>query len=157
MTSSLSIREDFKLNNSGHFTEDLLSPSDGEEEHSHYLAAVLPSFPVPGADEDVRDVFPEARLLVHGLALRVVDDGHVDLLEDSGLRTVCKEKEAKLEAGEESVVTFIESAPASNPGSFSNKIFIIIRNTNWNNIWLKFHWFIKPETNKFQSERTSNA
>ena len=59
-----------------------------------YLTAVLPSFPVPGADEDVRDVFPEARLLVHGLALRVVDDGHGHLLEDGGPRTVCKEMEA---------------------------------------------------------------
>ena len=45
-----------------------------------HLTAVLPSFPVAGADEDVRDVLPEAGLLVHGLALRVVNDGQVHLL-----------------------------------------------------------------------------
>ena len=145
MTSSLSIREDFKLNNSGHFTEDLLSPSDGEEEHSHYLAAVLPSFPVPGADEDVRDVFPEARLLIHGLALRVVDDGQVDLLEDGGQRTVCKEKDARLETGEESVVTFIESAPASDPGGLTHQVLVLLRHTDRDDVGLEGDGFREPE------------
>ena len=46
----------------------------------HYLARVLPALPVTRADEDVGDVLPEAGLLVHGLALRVVNDGQVHLL-----------------------------------------------------------------------------
>ena len=54
-----------------------------------YLAAVLAALLVAGADEDVRDVLPEARLLVHGLALRVVDDGQVHLLQHRRQRAVC--------------------------------------------------------------------
>ena len=54
-----------------------------------YLAAVLAALLVAGADEDVWDVLPEARLLVHGLALRVVDDGQVHLLQHRRQRAVC--------------------------------------------------------------------
>ena len=54
-----------------------------------YLAAVLAALLVAGADEYVRDVLPEARLHVHGLALRVVDDGQVHLLQHRRQRAVC--------------------------------------------------------------------
>ena len=55
-----------------------------------YLAAVLAALLVARADEDAGDVLPEAGLLVHGLALRVVDDGQVHLLEHSRQRPICK-------------------------------------------------------------------
>ena len=54
-----------------------------------YLAAVLAALLVPGADEDVWDVLPVTRLHVHGLALRVVDDGQVHLLQHRRQRAVC--------------------------------------------------------------------
>ena len=58
---------------------------------SCYLTAVLPSFPVSRAYEYMRDVLPEPGLLVHRLALGVVDDGEGDLLQDSGQGTVCND------------------------------------------------------------------
>ena len=93
----------------------------------------------------MRDVFPEARLLVHGLTLGVVDDGQVDLLEDSGQRTVCNEKDARLEAGEESVVTFIESAPASHPGGLTHQVLVLLRHTDRDDVGLEGDGFVEPE------------
>ena len=58
---------------------------------SSYLTAVLPSFPVPGAYKYMGDVLPEPDLLVHGLTLRVVDDGQGDLLQNGGQWTVCND------------------------------------------------------------------
>ena len=58
---------------------------------SCYLTAVLPSFPVSRAYEYMRDVLPEPGLLVHRLALGVVDDGEGDLLQDSGQGAVCND------------------------------------------------------------------
>ena len=55
---------------------------------TNYLTAVLSPLPVPGTDEDVRDVLPEPSLLVHGLTLGVVDDRQVHLLQHGGQRTV---------------------------------------------------------------------
>lgn len=53
----------------------MLAVEDYGVTHWTHLAAVLAPLPVPGADEDVRDVLSEAGGLVHVLALRVVDDG----------------------------------------------------------------------------------
>ena len=130
-------------NNSRQFNEDVLSPSDGEQEHSDYLAAVLPSFPVPGADEDVGNVLPEPGLLVHGLALRVVDDGEVDLLEDRGERSVC----GGLMTGGSSVVsvTFIEPAPARDPGGLAHQGGVVLRHTDGDDVGLECHRLVKPE------------
>ena len=58
---------------------------------SCYLTAVLPSFPVSRAYEYMRDVLPEPGLLVHRLALGVVDDGEGDLLQNGGQWTVCND------------------------------------------------------------------
>ena len=58
---------------------------------SCYLTAVLPSFPVSRAYEYMRDVLPEPGLLVHRLALGVVDDGEGDLLQDSGQGAICND------------------------------------------------------------------
>ena len=56
-----------------------------------YLTAVLSSFSVSSTDKYMRDVLPEPGLLVHRLALGVVDDGERDLLQDSGQGAVCND------------------------------------------------------------------
>ena len=130
-------------NDSRQFYEDLLSPSDGEQEHSDYLAAVLPSFPVPGADEDVGNVLPEPGLLVHGLALRVVDDGEVDLLEDRGERSICV---GLMTRGCSVVtVTFIEPAPACDPGGLTHQGRVFLRHTDRDDVGLECDRLVKPE------------
>ena len=63
----------------------------------------------------------------------------------SGQRTVCKEKEAKLEAGEESVVTFIESAPASDPGGLTHQVLVVLRHTDRDDVGLESDGFVEPE------------
>ena len=74
----------------------MLAVEDYGVTHWTHLAAVLAPLPVPGADEDVRDVLSEAGSLVHVLALRVVDDGEVDLLQHRGQRAVCRTVQSKM-------------------------------------------------------------
>ena len=47
-----------------------------------YLTRVFPSFPIPGTNEYVGDVLPKPGLLVHGLALGVVNDGEIHFLQN---------------------------------------------------------------------------
>ena len=49
-----------------------------------YLARVLPSHGVSGADEYFRDMFDVTGVPVHGLAHRVVDDGEIHFLHRRG-------------------------------------------------------------------------
>ncbi len=61
-----------------------------------HLARVLPPLRVPRADEDVPgDVLDVARVLVHRLALGVVQHGQVHLLHHRGKRAVWEGREEK--------------------------------------------------------------
>ena len=53
------------------------------------LAAVLASLLVSSADENVRNVFSEPCLLIHGLTLSIVDDGQINLLKNCWQWSIC--------------------------------------------------------------------
>lgn len=63
---------------------------------------------------------------VHSFASRVVDDGHLHLLQDGG---------------EGAIV--IKSSPARDVRRLADEIVVVVRDAYWQNIGLERHWLVE--------------
>jgi len=77
-----------------------------------------------------------SRLLVHILALCVVDDGQGNLLQNRRQWSI-----------------FIESAPPSHPSSLPNQVLVLLWYTDWDDVWLKDDRLVESEKRQVILER----